>query len=55
MYDNNDNYPQQSDNVSSNANGEYQEYCYSTGASYRQTSDINPDKKKKKSSNRGIN
>ena len=53
MYDNNDNYPQQSDNVSSNANGGYQEYCYSTGASYRQTSDINPDKKKKKSSGFG--
>ena len=53
MYDNNDNYPQQSDNVSSNANGGYQEYYYSTGASYRQTSDINPDKKKKKSSGFG--
>lgn len=47
MYDNNENFPQQSNNTSSN--GGYQEYYYSTGSSYSQPADANASKKKKKS------
>ncbi len=47
MYDNNENFPQQSNNTSSN--GGYQEYYYSTGGSYSQPADANAGKKKKKS------
>ncbi len=47
MYDNNENFPQQSNSTSQN--GGYQEYYYSTGASYSQPTDANAGKKKKKS------
>lgn len=50
MYDNNDNYSQQTDNSSSSpaSNGGYQEYYYTAGNKYSQTIDVNPSKKKKK-------
>lgn len=51
MYDNNDNYSQGTNNNSTN--GGYQEYYYTTGSKYSQTIDVNPDKKKKKSSGFG--
>lgn len=47
MYDNNDNYSQETNNNSTN--GGYQEYYYTTGSKYSQTIDVNPNKKKKKS------
>ena len=46
MYDNNDIYPQETNNTSSN--GGYQEYYYTTGSKYSQTIDVNPNRKKKK-------
>ena len=47
MYDNNENFPQQSNSTSQN--GGYQEYYYNAGASYSQPADANAGKKKKKS------
>lgn len=44
MYDNNDNYSQETNNNSTN--GGYQEYYYTTGSKYSQTIDANPKKKK---------
>ncbi len=47
MYDNNENFPQQSNSTSQNDG--YQEYYYNAGASYSQPADANAGKKKKKS------
>lgn len=51
MYDNNDNYSQETNNTSTN--GGYQEYYYTTGSKYSQTIDVNPNKKKRKSNGFG--
>ena len=51
MYDNNDNYSQQS-NMSGSSNNGYHEYYYSAGnvnGTYGQTIDATPGKKPKKS------
>lgn len=55
MYDNNDNYSQQSNNPSPSpsSNGGYQEYYYTAGSKYSQTIDVNPNKKNKKKSGFG--
>ncbi len=47
MYDNNENFPQQSNSTSQN--GGDQEYYYNAGASYSQPANANAGKKKKKS------